>query len=175
MMIRIQPGSQPDLPSPIPYHILDNGDVYDQDVWRGDPAALIGFQNRPDVQHIDLLHADWWHEPQTAIGKYPVFVTDHGTTWALTIAVAEVTTFESPHESLAAWTVTARTQRGDYNAAIATSVVYEQATGRHLVTANVFISPADGAVVVDIVDASADIPLRVDINDDTIHNDTIPS
>ena len=174
MLMRIQLGPQPDLSSPILYHILDNGDVYNRHLWRGDLAALIGFQNKPDVEHVDLLHADWWREPQTAVGKYPVFVTDRGTPLVLTIAVADVTTFESPHDNLTAWTVATRTQRGDYNAPIAISVVSEQTNGRHLATANMFISPDDGAIVVDIVDASPGIPLRVNINDDTIHNDTIP-
>lgn len=98
MKIRIQPSTLPDLQSPYPYYIRENGDVDLQDVWKGDPAALIDFQDRFDVQTVDLLHQDWWRDPQRAVGKYPVFVTDQGDLYVQQIAVSDVTVIEDKED-----------------------------------------------------------------------------
>lgn len=93
--IRIQPSVLPDLFKPKPWTIRENGDVEDQDIWKGDPIALIGFQTRFDVQTVDLLLQDWVKDPQRAVGMYPVFVeqTDpsrDGKTYVYQVAVEQV-------------------------------------------------------------------------------------
>lgn len=91
--IRIQPSVLPDLLKPLPWTIREDGDVEDQDVWKGDPVALVGFQARFDVQTIDLLVKEWMDDPQRAVGMYPVFV-EHSDgdskTYVYQVAVEEV-------------------------------------------------------------------------------------
>lgn len=92
--IAIQPKVLPDLTLPYPFYILESGDVDRQDFWKGDPAALMGFQNDIEVQHVDLLHEDWWKgDPQAAVGKYAVFVDDNGNMWAHKQEITEVRVF----------------------------------------------------------------------------------
>lgn len=57
---------------PYPFHVHEDGTVARQDFWRGDPAAVVGFQNRADVQHVDLWWADVVTDPRRAVGKYMV-------------------------------------------------------------------------------------------------------
>lgn len=76
--IRIQPSTLPDLSSPYPWVIHENGDVEDQPFWNGDPAALVGFQSRFDDHELTLLLSQWWADPQRAVGMYPVFVATTG-------------------------------------------------------------------------------------------------
>lgn len=76
--ITIQPAVGEDLSSPYPYHIEPDGMVGRQDVWKGDPTSLVGFQNDPDVQTVDLLFEDFWTDAQQAVGKFPVFTTKNG-------------------------------------------------------------------------------------------------
>jgi hypothetical protein len=93
--IRIQPSVLPDLSKPKPWIIRENGAVEDQDIWNGDPVALIGFQARVDVKTADLLRHDWMKDPQRAVGMYPVLVeqTDpdqDGKTYVYRVAVEQV-------------------------------------------------------------------------------------
>lgn len=93
--IRIQPSVLPDMFKPLPWTIRENGDVEDQDIWKGDPVALVGFQARFDVKTIDLLLEQWMDDPQRAVGMYPVFVEhtdldEEGKTYAYQVAVQEV-------------------------------------------------------------------------------------
>lgn len=67
-----------DLSVPYPFHIEPSGDVARQDFWKGDPAALIGFQQDANRQTVDLLNRAWQGDPQEAVGMYPVFVTSEG-------------------------------------------------------------------------------------------------
>lgn len=87
--IAIHPGLLPDKALPYPYFILPDGGVDRQDFWKGDPAALIGFQDRIDVQTVNLLTERFLDAPHLALGKYPVFVTD-GRMWAYKVAVDQV-------------------------------------------------------------------------------------
>jgi len=89
--LTIQPKEQPDLTLPMPYHVLLDGTIGRQDAWQGDPAALLGFQHDPTVQHVDLLREAFVRTPQRAVGMYPVFVRDNGEIYVLTIPVESVT------------------------------------------------------------------------------------
>lgn len=75
---------------PYPFHVDEDGNVERQDFWRGDPAAVLGFQDRVDVQQVDL----WWREvvadPQRAVGKYMVTVDSDGDIATRTIAIESV-------------------------------------------------------------------------------------
>lgn len=79
---------------PYPFHVDENGNVLRQDFWRGDPAAVIGFQDRVDVQRVNL----WWKQvvadPQRAVGKYAVTVDSDGGMATRVVAIASVTVTE---------------------------------------------------------------------------------
>lgn len=85
--ITIQPG-QPGMgleydvrqPLPYPFHIDSaTGDCVrgrgtaDLDAALKRPWRLIGFQQDPDVQRVDLLLEQWRDDPQGAVGMYAVF------------------------------------------------------------------------------------------------------
>ena len=83
--ITIQPANTPsgeynvNLPLPYPYHVdAATGDVGRQEFWKGEPAAVLGFQNDPDVQIIDLLWADAAKHPEDIVGKYVVTANADG-------------------------------------------------------------------------------------------------
>jgi hypothetical protein len=76
-------------PVPYPFHIAADGSVLRQDFWKGDPASLLGFQ-ATEEHHIDLWREEWIHDPQAAVGMFPVFVTDKGQMYSYTLAVAKV-------------------------------------------------------------------------------------
>lgn len=93
--LMIQPETDENLKQPYPYYIFEDGSVGRQDAWRGDPAALLGFQKSLEVQHVDLLREDWWGNPREAVGMYPVFVSTGGRMWALKLPVVKVAEFDS--------------------------------------------------------------------------------
>jgi hypothetical protein len=69
-------------PLPYPFHIDAEGNVLRQDFWRGEPSRLLGFQEKRDVQHVDLRVEDWLATDDDAPeGWYPVFVDADGTLW----------------------------------------------------------------------------------------------
>lgn len=78
---------------PYPFHIEADGSVLHRDFWRGDPAALIGFQ-ATDEHRIDLWREEWIYDPQAAIGMFPVFVTTEGGLYTYMLPVNEVTVRE---------------------------------------------------------------------------------
>lgn len=101
MIISIQPdqiqdGTAPDgtplYRLPYPFHITDTGQVERQDFWGGAPKSIVGFQNDPDVQRIDLWWADVVLDPQSAVGKYAVFSDADGTMWTNMVPIESVTT-----------------------------------------------------------------------------------
>lgn len=75
---------------PYPFHVDEDGTVQRQDFWRGDPAAVVGFQRDLSVQRIDV----WWDEvvadPQRAVGLYVVTVTAAGQMGVHLAAIASV-------------------------------------------------------------------------------------
>lgn len=72
--IRIQCSELPDGERPKPYYILPTAQVSRQDVWRGNPNSLLGFQRSLAQEHVDLTFDAWWRDRQSAVGLYPVFV-----------------------------------------------------------------------------------------------------
>ena len=80
-IITIQPANTPggkydvNLPLPYPFHIdVDTSRVLRQDAWKGNPYALLGFQQDLDVQKVDLFLADAMEtNPHLIVGMYPVF------------------------------------------------------------------------------------------------------
>jgi hypothetical protein len=64
---------------PYPFYVDGDGYVQLQDFWQGMVYKVIGFQNHPAIQKIDL----WWadvKEPADIIGKYLV-TTDKDNNW----------------------------------------------------------------------------------------------
>jgi hypothetical protein len=56
---------------PYPFYVNDDGFVQLQDFWQGYVYKVIGFQNHPAIQRIDL----WWSnvkDPSEIVGKYLV-------------------------------------------------------------------------------------------------------
>lgn len=100
MLIQIQPSMHPDFFTPYPFVIAEDGDVEGQDFWKGDPAVLVGFQDRFDVKLINLFPEDWWAEPQRAVNKYPVFTRADSTIYVSQVAIAEVTVFPDLHPAV---------------------------------------------------------------------------
>lgn len=88
--IAIQPAGQPDLSMPYPYYILNNGDVDRQNFWKGKPTRLLGFQDKADVQTVDLRLADFLRAPHLAYDRYPVFLYNDGGIYVHTIAISNV-------------------------------------------------------------------------------------
>lgn len=90
--ITIQPAQQPDGRLPFPYFVTEGGAVGRQDYWKGDPLNVIGFQNRFDVQQVDVLFEEFWADPDLAIGKYVVLEDAQGTfsTWLTAIETVRV-------------------------------------------------------------------------------------
>lgn len=76
--------------SRLPYPFFVNGDgfVQLQDFWQGHVYKVIGFQNHPAIQKIDL----WWQdvkEPADITGKYLVTSDDQGQWGTFPTAVVE--------------------------------------------------------------------------------------
>jgi hypothetical protein len=74
---------------PYPFYVNDDGFVQLQEFWQGHVYKVIGFQNHPAIQRIDL----WWDEvaqdPSRAIGKYLVTSDDQGNWGSFPTAVVE--------------------------------------------------------------------------------------
>jgi hypothetical protein len=62
---------------PYPFYVDDHGFVKLQDLWQGHVFKVIGFQNHPAIQKIDL----WWGDVKDLseiVGKYLVTSDDNG-------------------------------------------------------------------------------------------------
>lgn len=82
-------------PKPYPLRVdARTGDVLDQDMWRGDPAAVIGFQYVANVQTCDLVWAKVAAHPHYAEGAFPILVNSNGKFSTWTTPVTEVTVVE---------------------------------------------------------------------------------
>lgn len=84
-VITIQPGNSPDgtydvrWPMPYPFHVdAETGDVGYQDLWKGDPFRVVGFQKEVDVQKVDLHWHDAAADPQKIVGMFPVMLGTNG-------------------------------------------------------------------------------------------------
>lgn len=86
------------LPPPYPYHIGTAGEVLRQDVWKGDPFRLMGFQRDLDVQEVAIFEFHWVPAfifgavtaRDEVIGMYPVFLRTDGSMYADTRPVESV-------------------------------------------------------------------------------------
>jgi hypothetical protein len=75
----IQKAEGADLKLPYPYFADESGMVGRQDVWKGHPTQVIGFQSDPNVMEIDLLWQDAIQDPERASGMYLVTADSEGT------------------------------------------------------------------------------------------------
>ena len=57
---------------PYPFYVDDDGFVKLQDLWQGHVYKVIGFQNHPAIQKIDLWWTDAAKDVSRAVGKYLV-------------------------------------------------------------------------------------------------------
>lgn len=104
MKIKLQPSPRVDhitddghemTQLPYPFYVAEDGSVERQDFWRGDPAAVVGFQKDLAVQQIDLWWRDAVKDPQKAVGMYVVTTGPKGLGVHM-IAIAEVTVLDVP-------------------------------------------------------------------------------
>ena len=75
---------------PYPFYVDDDGFVKLQDLWQGHVYKVIGFQNHPAIQKIDL----WWSDikdPSEIVGKYLVTsdVTGQWSSFPTAVTTAE--------------------------------------------------------------------------------------
>jgi hypothetical protein len=75
---------------PYPFYVAEDGKVDRQDFWRGDPYAVIGFQEDLARQQIDLWWDDVVKDPQSAVGKYVVTRDSRGGMGVHVIAIDSV-------------------------------------------------------------------------------------
>jgi hypothetical protein len=75
---------------PYPFHVDEDGRVLRQDVWQGDPTAVVGFTSSPEARTLAHRWADVWANPDLAAGTYVVTTTADGTwsTWEVAIESA---------------------------------------------------------------------------------------
>lgn len=78
-------------PMPYPYHVDTDGKVGRQELWRGDPEVMVGFQKAADVQVVDLLWQVAVKHPEKIPGMFPVFCRSNGTFFSSSRPVSRVT------------------------------------------------------------------------------------
>lgn len=106
-IISIQPSNTPSgeydvhMALPYPFHIdVDTSKVLRQDMWKGNPATLIGFQQDVDVQRVDLFLADAMEtNPHRVVGMYPVFSEDNGGLYTYILPINSVTVTDESEAS----------------------------------------------------------------------------
>jgi hypothetical protein len=79
---------------PYPFYADANGFIQFQDFWQGQVFKVIGFQNHPAIQKIDL----WWSDikdPADSIGKYLVTSDNDGNWSTFPTAVTEAQKVEA--------------------------------------------------------------------------------
>lgn len=77
---------------PYPFHVREDGSVELQDVWQGDPTAVVGFVSEPESRTLVHRWADVWPEPDRAVGLYVVTMNAEGAwaTWPVAIETVKV-------------------------------------------------------------------------------------
>lgn len=94
----VQRGALPDLSRPYPKFCDANGQIGRQDVWKGDPDGLLGFQRSPILPTIDLPFFKFRKDPQAAVGLYPVFVRENGEVFVETATpVSHIVVLDGPN------------------------------------------------------------------------------
>jgi hypothetical protein len=81
---------------PYPFAVREDGSVDGQDFWRGDPAAVLGFQNDEEAQQINVWWSDVVADPELAVGRFPVMREDNGTIYTYAVKIESVQVFEVP-------------------------------------------------------------------------------
>lgn len=56
------------------FEIDENFDTHDEQYGK---VRLVGFQDEPGVQRVNLFADDWAKDPASALNKYPVFTRGH--------------------------------------------------------------------------------------------------
>lgn len=79
---------------PYPFHISEGGHVGRQDFWRGDPFRLVGFVDDPDSYEVTVYARDFVANPDSALGKHPVFEARDGRFSTYSGEVASATSHE---------------------------------------------------------------------------------
>jgi len=87
MTITIQP-VQTGADLPYPFHVDEEGFIGRQEFWKGKPYKLVGFASRPIAGQMDVFFADFWKDPELAIGKFPVFADKKKDWFTHSIAIA---------------------------------------------------------------------------------------
>lgn len=104
MMIKLQPSPRVDhitadghemTQLPYPFYVAEDGSIDRQDFWRGNPAAVVGFQKDLAVQQVDLWWDDVVQDPQRAVGMYVVTTGKTGLGVHM-LAISEVTVIGAP-------------------------------------------------------------------------------
>lgn len=81
-------------PLPYPWHVRLDGTITHQELWRGDPDRLCGFQRSLDEQTVYLFEFQWLgnlDDVDSVVGSYPVFMRADGSMWTDTRPVESVT------------------------------------------------------------------------------------
>ncbi|WP_188197246.1 hypothetical protein [Nonomuraea sp. SYSU D8015] len=75
---KIQKEPSADHTLPYPYFADESGAIGRQDVWKGNPTQVVGFQADPNVHSIDLLWEDAIQDLDQASGMYLVTIDADG-------------------------------------------------------------------------------------------------
>lgn len=86
MILKLQPSEYVDqivdghemTKLPYPFYVNEEGQVGNQELWRGDPVRVVGFQKDLARHRIDLWWTDAFGEPEKTLGMYLVAVDDKG-------------------------------------------------------------------------------------------------
>lgn len=85
-----------------PFHVnAESGEVLGQDLWRGEPKMILGFQKDVDVQKMDRLLPDLAksaNDAHLAVGMFPVCVDWKGRIYTFTLPIESVTLTEQAEE-----------------------------------------------------------------------------
>jgi hypothetical protein len=100
MTFVLQPAG--DNPQPYPYYIEPGGAVGRQDVWKGSPARLVGFQRDLREKEVDLELDAFYKNPQQAVGMFAVFEDSEGEMWTREVPIASVRPTE-PSKGAVRW------------------------------------------------------------------------
>lgn len=76
---------------PYPFVILADRSVGAQELWKGNPNALVGFTHDMNVDEISLRWEEFYANPQAAVGQYAVFMYADGTWHTSTDPIETVT------------------------------------------------------------------------------------
>lgn len=84
----IQEQEMPNGTLPYGFIVDAKGNVGRQDFWKGHPAKVIGFSKTAAAGSIDLFFAQFWKNPELAIGMHLV-VADNKDEWGTRILRVE--------------------------------------------------------------------------------------